>query len=56
MLVIAVGTVVVGVNPDRFDIVVITLPRDHGIHLAELIGAALVALGTTALLLLPRST
>jgi hypothetical protein len=51
---IFVGVVIVGFNPNRFDTVVMDLPRGHGIHLHDLIGLALVALGTVVLWVLPR--
>jgi hypothetical protein len=44
-LAIAVGTVIVGFSPNRWDRVVVDLPRGHGIHLHELIGVAFIAFG-----------
>jgi hypothetical protein len=46
---IIVGTAVVGFSPNRWDVVVATLPRGHGIHLHDILGTALVALGTALL-------
>ena len=43
---IALGTVLVGFSPNRWDVVVATLPRGHGIHLHDILGTALIALGT----------
>ena len=42
---IAAGTNIVGFNPNRWDHVVMDLPRGHGIHLHELAGVAFVAVG-----------
>jgi uncharacterized protein YjeT (DUF2065 family) len=44
-LAIVVGTLIVGFNPDRWDYVVMGLPRGHGIHLHELIGVVFIAAG-----------
>ena len=46
---IIVGTAAVGFSPNRWDVVVATLPRGHGIHLHDILGAALIALGTALL-------
>jgi hypothetical protein len=46
---IIVGTAVVGFSPNRWDVVVTALPRGHGVHLNDILGAALVALGTALL-------
>ena len=40
-----VGTLIVGFNPNRWDQVVMDLPRGHGIHLHEVAGVALIAVG-----------
>ena len=42
---IVVGTLIVGFNPNRWDYVVMNLPRGHGIHLHELLGVAFIATG-----------
>jgi uncharacterized protein YjeT (DUF2065 family) len=42
---VVVGTLIVGFNPNRWDHVVMDLPRGHGIHLHELAGVALIAVG-----------
>ena len=49
MVSIAVGTAIVGFDPHRLDRVVLVLPREHGIHSHDLIGTALIALGTVVL-------
>ena len=36
----------VGFSPNRWDVVVATLPRGHGVHLNDILGAVLIALGT----------
>ena len=43
---IAAGTALVGFSPNRWDVVVAILPRGHGIHLNDVLGSALLALGT----------
>jgi len=54
---IATGTLIVGFNPDRFDTILFVLPlrSGHGIHLHDVLGVLLVALGTLALLVASRS-
>jgi hypothetical protein len=42
---IMLGTAVVGFSPNRWDVVVLDLPRGHGIHLHDMLGSALIALG-----------
>jgi hypothetical protein len=53
---IAVGTTLVGFDPNRFDRVLFDIPfrAGHGVHLHDLLGLLLVALGTLALWFLPR--
>ena len=46
---IFVGTAIVGFDPNRLDRVFLVLPREHGIHLHDVLGAALVTLGTVVL-------
>ena len=50
MVSIFLGTAIVGFDPDRIDRVILVLPRGHGIHAHDVIGVALVALGTIVLL------
>lgn len=40
-----IGTVVVGFSPERYDKVILELPRGHGIHIHDLIGLTVVVLG-----------
>lgn len=49
MVSIFVGTAIVGFDPNRLDRVLFVLPRGHGIHLHDVIGTALVTLGTIVL-------
>ena len=50
MVSIYVGTAIVGFDPRRFDSVILDLPRrGHGVHLHDVIGVALVTLGTVVL-------
>ena len=53
---IALGTAVVGFNPNRFDAVLFAVPlrAGHGVHLHDLVGLALVATGVGLLWFLPR--
>jgi hypothetical protein len=53
---IVVGTLIVGFNPNRWDYVVMDLPRGHGIHLHELIGVAFIATGIVLFWRRPRGT
>lgn len=46
---IVVGAVVIGFNPNRWDVVILTLPRDHGIHLRDVAGMMLLTLGIAVL-------
>jgi hypothetical protein len=48
-LAIVVGTMVVGVSPERWDTVLLDLPRGHGLHLHDVVGTAFVAVGTALL-------
>jgi hypothetical protein len=56
VLAVACGTIVVGFNPARFDTVLVDVPvrSGHGVHVHDLLGVALVTLGTALLLLSPR--
>jgi hypothetical protein len=51
---IVVGAVAIGFNPNRRDVVILPLPRGHGIHLSDVVGAMLVSLGTAVLWRSPR--
>jgi hypothetical protein len=51
---IVLGTVVVGFSPNRWDVVIATLPRGHGLHHTDVIGLALNALGIALLWRAPR--
>jgi hypothetical protein len=55
---IACGTIIVGFNPNRFDVVLFDLPvrTGHGVHLHDVLGVALVALGTLVLWLAPSTS
>jgi uncharacterized protein YjeT (DUF2065 family) len=44
------GAALIGFNPNRWDAVVLDLPRGgHGIHLRDIIGMGLLALGVIVL-------
>jgi hypothetical protein len=52
---IFLGVVVVGFNPNRWDPILLSLPRgNHGIHVTDVVGVVLVTLGVVALWHLPR--
>ena len=53
----AMGTAIVGFNPERFDTIVVALPlrQGHGVHLHDVIGVGFVVLGTLLLWHSPRS-
>jgi uncharacterized protein YjeT (DUF2065 family) len=55
VIAIVAGTVIVGFDPKRFDSVILTLPRGHGLHLHDVVGAALITLGVVVLWWSPRS-
>jgi hypothetical protein len=52
---IVAGTLVIGIDPDHFDIVLFSLPirQGHGVHLDDVLGFALVVLGTALLWFAP---
>jgi len=52
---IVVGTALVGFNPNRWDLVILTLPRDHGIHIRDVVGVAFIAIGTAVLWRSPKA-
>ena len=52
---IVVGAMVIGFNPNRWDVVILTLPRgSHGIHLTDVFGMMLIMLGIAVLWHSPR--
>ena len=46
---IVVGAVLIGFNPNRWDFILVTLPRGHGIHIRDVLGMLLIAVGITTL-------
>ena len=46
---VIVGAVLIGFNPNRLDVVFLTLPRGHGIHVRDVIGMVLIAMGIAML-------
>jgi hypothetical protein len=46
---ILAGAILIGFNPNRWDVVLATLPRGHGIHVRDLVGMLLVGAGILAL-------
>jgi len=46
---IIAGAILIGFNPNRWDVVVATLPRGHGIHGRDLLGMAFIAAGILVL-------
>ena len=56
VIAVGIGTLIVGFNPDRFDVVLFDLPlrEGHGVHAHDLVGLALVALGVLLLWTSPR--
>jgi hypothetical protein len=48
------GAVLLAFDPSRWDVVVLDLPRGHGVHSHDILGMAFVALGIVALLSVPR--
>jgi hypothetical protein len=55
LIAIVVGVAIIGFNPNRWDWVILELPRQHGIHVHDVIGVALVALGVISLWRAPRA-
>ena len=52
---IVCGAIVIGFNPNRWDPVLMNLPRgSHGIHVTDIVGMALVVLGIAVLWYSPR--
>ena len=46
---IVAGAILIGFNPNRWDVVFLTLPRGHGIHVRDVVGMVLIALGIVLL-------
>ena len=46
---VIVGAVLIGFNPNRWDLILVTLPRGHGIHIRDVLGMLLIAAGITML-------
>ena len=46
---ILVGTIVIGFSPERWDTVILELPRYHGIHTHDVLGMAFVVVGIALL-------
>ncbi len=55
LITIAVGVAIVGLNPNRWDEVILVLPRGHGIHAHDVVGVVLVTIGVMALWRGPRT-
>jgi hypothetical protein len=54
--VIVVGSALIGFNPNRWDVVILTLPRGgHGIHLRDVVGMMFIALGIALLWRAPQA-
>lgn len=54
VIAIVTGTVIVGFDPNRWDVVIATIPRGHSVHGTLAIGAAFIALGIAVLWFLQR--
>ena len=46
---IIAGAILIGFDPDQWDVVVATLPRGHGIHVRDLVGMVFIAAGIMVL-------
>ncbi len=46
---VIIGAVLIGFNPNRWDVILVTLPRGHGIHIRDVVGMLLIAAGITML-------
>lgn len=57
VVMITVGTLMVGFNPNRFDKVLFDIPlrSGHGVHLHDILGMLFVAFGTLVLWVLSGS-
>jgi len=52
---IVCGAIVIGFDPNRWDAVLMNLPRGgHGIHVTDVVGMALVVLGIAVLWVSPH--
>ena len=49
MVAVYAGAALIGFNPNRWDAVVLILPRGHGIHLRDMIGVGFLTLGVIVL-------
>ena len=54
VIAIVLGAGIVGFDSNRWDAVVYVLPRGHGIHIHDLLGSALMAVGIVMLWRSPR--
>jgi hypothetical protein len=53
---IFLGAIIIGFNPNRWDPVILDLPRQsHGIHVTDVVGMSLVTIGVVILWCAPRS-
>ena len=48
-LAVLVGTAIVGFSPNRWDKVILDLPRGHGIHAHDVLGMVFVLVGIALL-------
>jgi hypothetical protein len=55
VLAVFVGAALIGFNPNRWDVVILDLPRGHGIHVRDIIGLGLITLGVMVLCRFGRS-
>ena len=55
LITIAAGVAVVGFSPDRWDEVILVLPRGHGLHVHDVVGVVLVMIGVLTLWHVPRA-
>jgi hypothetical protein len=46
---VVAGATVIGFNANRWDIVVLTFARGHGVHVRDIIGMLLIAIGIVTL-------
>jgi hypothetical protein len=46
---VVVGAVLIGFNPNRWDLILVTLPRGHGIHVRDVVGMLLIGAGIAML-------
>ena len=55
LIAVTVGVAIVGFSPNRWDEVILVLPRGHGLHAHDVVGVVLVAIGVMALWRGPRT-